>query len=75
MVQTTIPDSLDITMSEEDPTEPGDIKIVRGTLLELDDCDADTQWSVESGGGFLLSPAPRLTSKEGYCLAVARASK
>jgi len=55
MTQVTIPGDLDIYMDEDDPTEPGDIKVVRGTLLELDDCDAATQWSVHSGAGVTLA--------------------
>ncbi len=55
MVQATIPGDLDVYMDENDPTDPGDIKVVRGTLLELDDCDSIAAWSVHSGVGVTIA--------------------
>ena len=54
MVQVTIPSELDIDMDENDPSDPGDIKVVRAAPLELDVCDAITQWSVASGVGVTI---------------------
>jgi len=54
MVSVTVPSELDITMDEDDPTDQGDIKVVRAAFLELDDCDAITQWSVHSGVGVTI---------------------
>jgi hypothetical protein len=39
---------------EDDPIEPGEIKVIKGTILELDDCDSITQWSVHSGAGVTI---------------------
>ena len=49
-----MPSDLEIFMSEDNPSVAGDIKIVKGTLEVLDDCDAITQWSVESGAGVTI---------------------
>ena len=49
-----MPADLGIFMDENDPTEPGDIKIVKGTVEILDDCDSDAAWSVESGAGVTI---------------------
>ncbi len=54
MVQGIIPSSTDVMMDGDAPTEPGDIKVVKGALLVLDACDATTQWSVHSGAGVTI---------------------
>lgn len=41
-------------MDTNDP-EPGEIKIIKGTLELLDNCDAITQWSIVSGTGVTIS--------------------
>ncbi len=58
MTEATIPLSLDIFMDENDPTEPGDIKVVKGTLEVIDSCDSLTGWSVESGVGVTIANDP-----------------
>lgn len=55
MVQITMPTDLGIYADESDPSVPGDIKIVKGAILVLDNCDAATQWSVHSGAGVEIS--------------------
>ncbi len=55
MAGTIIPADLEIDMDGTDPDQPGDIKIVKGTVLELDDCDATTIWTVQSGAGVTIS--------------------
>jgi hypothetical protein len=64
MAGTIIPADLEIDMDGEDPSDPGDIKVVKGTVLELDDCDATTQWSVHSGAGVTIA-LDNSTFKEG----------
>jgi len=64
MPNITIPTDWGMFMDENDPTESGDIKVVKGTLLELDDCDALTQWSVHSGAGVTLE-VDQVNVKEG----------
>ncbi len=54
MAGTIIPADLDIDMDGEDPSDPGDIKIVRGAVWEFDDCDATALWSVHSGAGVTI---------------------
>jgi hypothetical protein len=59
MVQAKMPSDLNIYMDENDPTEPGDIKVVRGTPLVLDNADSVAGWSVVSGTALLaLSSSP-----------------
>lgn len=54
MTKATEEDVADLVMDGNDPTEPGEIKVVKGTLSVLDDCDSDDQWSVESGAGVTI---------------------
>ena len=54
MTQETEEESATMVEDENDPIEPGDIKIVKGTLEVLDNCDSDAQWSVESGEGVTI---------------------
>jgi hypothetical protein len=49
-----MPSDLGLYMDENDPTEPGDIKVVKGTIVPIDSCDVLTGWTVESGGGVTL---------------------
>lgn len=54
MANVTMSKDLEVYTDANDPTEPGDIKIVRIVGLEIDDCDALTQWSVHSGAGVTI---------------------
>ncbi len=54
MVSGTMPKDTDIYQDSNDPTEPGDIKIVRGTSVVLDTGDDVATWSVESGVGVTI---------------------
>lgn len=59
MVQVTMPSDLDIYQDGNDPTEPGDIKINKGTLQDIHHCDAlddgTSIWSVHSGVGVTIA--------------------
>ncbi len=54
MVQITIPTDLGMYVDENDPTIIGDIKVVSPAVIELNDCDSDTGWSVVSGAGVTI---------------------
>jgi hypothetical protein len=51
MVQVTVPTDLGMFADENDPTEPGDIKVVSGSPVEINDCDSLTGWEIVSGEG------------------------
>ena len=55
MVSGTMPSDLSIYIDGNDPTEPGDIKVVKGSLLELDDCDSNAAWSIVAGAGVTIT--------------------
>ncbi len=57
MAGTIIPADLEIDMDSADPDQPGDIKVVKGTVIEINNCDSTTGWSLvgSSTGGVYIA--------------------
>ncbi len=55
MVREAIPSDLDLTIDANDPTIPGDIKVVSGNQVTLDNCDSANGWSLVSGNNTTIT--------------------
>ena len=65
-----IPKDQDIYQSIDSPIEAGDIKIVTGTPVLLDDCETADQWSVISGAGVTISSSTYVVKEGAYSVRV-----
>lgn len=56
MVQATVPSELSLLLSTEDPSDAGDIRVIKGAISVLNDCDSSGGWSSITGGTVSLTP-------------------
>lgn len=55
MVQITIPSELDLYSSTDNPSDPGDIRVIKGALQTLTDCESTSNWaSISTAKGSIV---------------------